>query len=464
LLQALGAGAVLLPILCWIVFAGRVNGLMRGQYDGALGDAFHVQWLALCLLLWSYVTFVERRAVLSGVLLGLSAVGHPVVAAHGAFVILVAAVLAREHRRLLQVGIAAAVVSAPLSLPLVFRLAEARAEVAVPAGRVIQAGYLFRAPHEYSLDYATSSELAFMALAVLAGAAGAVLLVRGGRNQPAALLGGILLGHVVLAAVAVLVHGPWATGGVLEQSTLPFMLHLSRTSPLLLVTGAALALAAVESEAGSPALRWALAFVLLILLLFPWSPSVVWFALLSGLALLGRHARGPRWLPQVALGLVAALSLAQMVASDRLEAAVEPGDRAFYSWVRANTPLEAMFIVPPGFQEFRTYTDRGVYVDFKLFASATPRLIPEWRRRLELIAAPDSATQARRGWAGMPAWDSSYAKHNTPGRIARLLRETGMDYFVLLMDASPDASSRASQELTTAYADGRYRVFRLKGS
>ena len=464
LLKALGASGVLLPILCWMVFAGRVNGLMRGQYDGALGDAFHVQWLALCLLLWAYVAFVERKALLSGVLLGLSAVGHPVVAAHGAFVILVAAVLVGENRRLLQLGVAAAVVSAPLSLPLVFRLAEARPEVAVPAAQVIQAGYLFRAPHEYSLDYTTNAEIAFMAMVVLAGVAGAALLIRGGRNRPAAILGGILLGHVILAAAALLVHGPWATGGVLEQSTLPFMLHLSRTSPLLLVTGAALALAAVESEAGSPALRWAIAFVLLILLLFPWSPSMIWFVLLSGLALLARHARGPRRLPQVALSMVAALSLAQMVASDRLEAAVEPEERAFYSWVRAKTPVEAMFIVPPGLQEFRTYTDRGVYVDFKLFASATPRLIPEWRRRLELIAAPDSTTHARMGWSGMRAWDSSYARRNTPGRIATLLKETGTDYFVLdLASAPPETAPRVSQQLAVVYSSGRFRVFKLRG-
>jgi hypothetical protein len=269
---------------------------------------------------------------------------------------------------------------------------------------------------------------------------------------------------VVLAAAALLVHGPWATGGVLGQSTLPYMLHLSRTSPLLLVSGAALALAAVESRSGYPALRWVLAFVLLFLLVFPWSSTVVWFVMLSGLALLHRHARGPRRLAQVALALVATLSLAQMVASDRLEAAIPPEERAFYSWVRAKTPLEAMFIVPPGFQEFRTYTDRGVYVDFKLFASATPPLIPEWRRRLELIAAPDSATLARRGWAGMPAWDSSYARRNTPERIATLLRETGMDYFVLdLVSARPETAPRISQQLTVVYGTGRFRVFKLGG-
>ena len=97
LLKALGASGVLLPLLCWIAFSGRVNGLMRGQYDGALGDAFHVQWLALCLVLWAYVALAERRALLSGAFLGLAAISHPVVAAHGAFVILLATLLAPLH-------------------------------------------------------------------------------------------------------------------------------------------------------------------------------------------------------------------------------------------------------------------------------------------------------------------------------------------------------------------------------
>jgi hypothetical protein len=464
LLRALGADGVLVPLLCWIAFSGRVNGLMRGQYDGALGDAFHVQWLALCLLLWAYVALVERRALLSGALLGLAAISHPVVAAHGAFVILLAALLAREGPALLRVGLTAAVVSAPVSLPLVYRLAAARAETAVPAAQLIQEGYLFRAPHEYSLDFATTGELAFLLLAVLAGAAGAALLLRGKENPPARMLAGILLGHVILAATALLVHGPWAAGGLFERSTLPFLLHLSRTSPLLLVVGAALALAAVESGSGFRALRWALGFVLLILLLFPWSPAVVLFALLTGLAWLHQHLIGARRWTQVAFGLAAAVALGRVAASDRLEAVVPSEQRALYSWVRARTTLEAMFIVPPGFQEFRTYTDRGAYVDFKLFASATPSQIPEWRRRLELIAAPDSATVGRRGWPGLSAWDSSYARHNTPGRIAALLGETGMDYFVLdLAYASPADSAGAGPGLSEVYSDGRYRVFRLRG-
>ena len=464
LLRALGAGGVLLPLLCWIAFAGRVNGLMRGQYDGVLGDAFHVQWLALCLLLWAYVAFVERKGLLSGVLLGLTAIAHPVVAAHGAFALVVAGLVAGEGARALLAGLAAAVVSAPFSLPLLYRLTQARTDVAVEAAEVIRTGYLFRAPHEYSLDYTTNGELAFLAMAVLAGAAGVALLLRGKDHRPAGILAGILLGQVILSAAALLVHGPWAAGGMSERSTLPYLLHLSRTSPLLLVLGAAPALAAMESGSGHRPLRWALAFVLAGLLLFPWSPGVVWFVLLTGLALLHRHGLGPRHVPQVALAVAAAVAFAQVVASDKLEAAISPDRQALYTWVREGTPLEAMFIVPPGFQQFRTYTDRGVYVDFKLFASATPGAIAEWRRRLELIAAPDSATLGRRGWPGIAAWDSAYARHNTPARIARLLRETGTDYFVLdLASAPPGAASRASKDITTAYVGGRYRVLTLKG-
>jgi hypothetical protein len=55
----------------------------------------------------------------------------------------------------------------------------------------------------------------------------------------------------------------------------------------------------------------------------------------------------------------------------------------------------------------------------------------------------------------MPAWDSSNARRNTPERIARLLRETGMDYFVLdLATKPPGTTPEASLELTTVHSNG----------
>nr|MBA2459148.1 hypothetical protein [Gemmatimonadales bacterium] len=247
LLRALGGG-VLLPLLAWIALSGRVNGVMRGQYEGLVGDSFHVQWLALGLLLWAYAAFVERKAVLSGILLGLAAISHPVVALHGAFVILVAGVLRRWGGGVIRSGLAAIAVSAAVSIPLVLQLVRTRADIGVPASWLVEFGYLFRTPHEFSLEYTTPTELTFLGLVVVVGAAGALLLLRGTGGDRVKALIGMLLGHSLLVGSALLVHGPWAAGGdVVETSTFPFLLHLSRTSPMLLVVGATLALGAVES-------------------------------------------------------------------------------------------------------------------------------------------------------------------------------------------------------------------------
>ena len=465
LLRAVGGGVVLLPLLAWIGFSGRVNGIMRGQYDGFVGDSFHVQWLALCLLLWAYAAFVERRAVRSGIFLGLAAISHPVVAAHGAFVILLAGLVCGWGGGIARAGLAALVVSAPLSIPLSLQLANTSAGSGVPASWLVEFGYLFRTPHEFSLEYTTPTELLFVGLLTAVGAAGAAVLLRSPHTDRVKVLAGMLLGHSLLLGAALLLHGPWAAFNDLgERSTLPFLLHLSRTSPMVIVIGATLALVAVEASRTRSALWWALALDVLILLLWPWWSAVLLLLLLWTLVVLHQHVRVSRPWAQLGMGILALGSLGWALARDQRQATLDPGARALYSWVRASTPKNAMFIVPPGFQEFRTYTDRGAYVDFKLFPASTPGLIPEWRRRLELISHPDSQTLGRRGWPGVPAWDSSYVEHNVPRRIAALLRDTKVDYFVLPRAAAwPEGSALAEHELTTAFAGSTHRVFTLKG-
>jgi hypothetical protein len=108
---------------------------------------------------------------------------------------------------------------------------------------------------------------------------------------------------------------------------------------------------------------------------------------------------------------------------------LSPDEAGLYRWA-AGTPTNALFIVPPGLQGFRFYGRRSVYVDFKLFPPATPSSSPEWRRRMELVAAPDRLALRSPGWSGVPQWDRTYANRNTPARIVTLLRETGADYLV----------------------------------
>src|SRR6476620_10179556 len=92
LMRATGVSPLLLPLVAALAFCGPVIGFGRGAYDGALGDAFHVQWLSLCAVLWSYDAFVRSRTAVAGAWLGAAALCHPVVAAHGAIVLAVAGI------------------------------------------------------------------------------------------------------------------------------------------------------------------------------------------------------------------------------------------------------------------------------------------------------------------------------------------------------------------------------------
>jgi hypothetical protein len=151
-------------------------------------------------------------------------------------------------------------------------------------------------------------------------------------------------------------------------------------------------------------------------------------AVTVGVRVTGTEGRA-RWALAVGLLVVAVVSVQRMRADTRLDALLTPDESGLYRWASATSP-QALFIIPPGMQGFRFYARRSVYVDFKLFPPATPSTTPEWRRRMELVAAPDRRALDSPGWSGVPQWDRTYANRNTPERIVTLLRQTGADYLV----------------------------------
>ncbi|HEX3247685.1 MAG TPA: hypothetical protein VHX16_19920, partial [Chloroflexota bacterium] len=148
LMRATGVSPLLLPLVTALAFCGSVIGFGRGAYDGALGDAFHVQWLSLCAVLWSYDGFVRGRTIVSGAWLGVAALCHPVVAAHGAIVLAVASLGAGagQWKRLPALAGIALLVSLPVSLPLVRSIAVSNGPAAAMTPDVVRLGYEFRAP------------------------------------------------------------------------------------------------------------------------------------------------------------------------------------------------------------------------------------------------------------------------------------------------------------------------------
>lgn len=475
LLRGIGAEGLLLPLAVLIVACGLLTGLGRGQYGGIFGDTFHMQWLALCLLLWTYERFVGGRAIAAGVLLGLTAVMHPIVGAHGAAVLFVATFVSPpgRWRRLATMAAISLVVSSPAIGPLALNVL--RGETVSGFDPVVF-GYLFRTPQEFALR--PMPVVLFIAIAGL-GWASALLVFRRASEPGMRCFVGLLLGQSVLAGLAIAAHGEWTAGGWIEEVSLVYRVVLTRTTPLLLVLSAVAFAAAAErllrrgdkTERSAPAriVFWVLAGTTLTLVLsqITWHPVLlVALVLMVGTIFVWRDST----VRVAAVGLWAILGLTSLgIHASRLqvEAIVPLQEEQLYAWVRENTAPEALFIVSPGFQAFRLYTERGAYVDFKTFPASTLPLIQEWYRRLEEVAAPDKLARDARGWQEIAEWDRTYANRNTPRRIAELLDETGSDYFVWSADglAIPPYApvERAEdQRLTVAFSNPGFTVYRLR--
>jgi len=472
---SLGAGPALLPLLGVLAFASRLNGIGRGAYDGAFGGAFHGQWLALCFLLFAYEALLRERPVRSGVFLGLTALSHISVAIHGGFVIAIAALFAPTNRLgpLVKLGATAAVVSLPALASLLSHLAGS-SDSPWSVQRLIEDGYLFRLSHEYSLDLGRAGNIGF-ALLALSAAAGALLLAQSGPTLALRRLLGIVCGHVGLLALALLCYG-WLP----QTSVLPFLLTLTRTSPLLVVLLAVLAIGGLERfldnrNSAVPfhlpvGVALGIALALLLRMFGIWEGASLTLLLLAlllrGLGVGSTQARvGPRLLGG-GLAVVALVALVATLRTDKLEVTPSREAAELFEWSRERTPRDALFIVPPGLEEFRWFAERGAYVDFKLFPPASIDSIATWRERLDEVAAPDRHARSLDGWRAARDFDRCYAARNTPERIAALLTSSGASYLVWDADGLRIPPLTGSDRtpvhgLAEVFHNARFTVYRL---
>jgi hypothetical protein len=479
LLRATGVSILLLPLVVAIGFCGPVIGYGRGAYDGALGDGFHVQWLALCALIWAYDAFVRDRMQLAGLWLGASALAHPVVAAHGALSLGVASLVAGDRRwaRFPQVAGVALLVSLPVSVPLVRSLLGEAGAATVMSRDIVRLGYEFRAPHHYLPSLTPASTWWYLGL-MIAGGIGAAFVPRiEPARRPTRALAGLLAGHAVLVLAGVALYGDALPARWRYASSVPYLLDLSRTSGLILPLAAVLLVGAIErrfvreGKVGTVhELLWTglLAVTTSALLLY-----VGWQLPLAGLVMvtLGVRLAPPSGRLRGALfgllALIVALGLVRIEDDTKLRAPLSSEEAGLYRWARTTAP-QSLFVIPPGLQAFRFYARRSVYVDFKLFPPATPTSAPEWRHRMELVAAPDSLALKSPGWLGVPQWDRTYANRNTPGRIVQLLGQTGADYLVWDrsgLDVPPyvPVNRVPAPGAVLAYSNARFEVYALPG-
>jgi hypothetical protein len=397
LMRALGVEGWLIPLALVIGSSAGVGALAQRGADGPSGAGFGMEPLALCLLIWCYDAVVRAHVVRAGVLLGAAGLAHPLALAHGLLVVGAAALFGGEGR-LRRFGLTVAIALAA-GAPALIQLALGAIDIVrmdtAAAARLIDEGYLFRYPASYRLQGLFWEQGLARVLLVLAGGAGALALLRGGRSPASRSVLGLITGHALLSAFAVLCYtrripGPWA------RSVTAYALDLTLTSSLLpLICGVAL-MAAVEQQLGSRAapraLRLALAAAAVTLLL-----TVDW----TGMALRQRATGDP----------------------------LERPDAELYAWART-TPKRTSFIVPPGARGFRYHTRKGVYVDYDLIPPASPRAMRTWRDRVDLISQPDARLASVPPWRRPYEMDRAYARANSPARIATLLEQLGENYLV----------------------------------
>jgi hypothetical protein len=204
-----------------------------------------------------------------------------------------------------------------------------------------------------------------------------------------------------------------------------FILDANRSTPVLYALGPAFALAGLWRAPRGPA-AWAAGCLLVAILVLNGAPGGLALVALSGVMIaLGDRPWG---LPAVAAGLAIAL-VALFPPAPAPPVLPEP-TRAALDRIRAETPRDALFVIPVGLEEFRHHAQRSAYVDFKLFSVAQPDQAALTRERLAEVARPDPAHLAAVGWEGLGLWEEDQRRAATCEGMAEILAGTGADYYL----------------------------------
>jgi hypothetical protein len=137
-------------------------------------------------------------------------------------------------------------------------------------------------------------------------------------------------------------------------------------------------------------------------------------------------------------------------ALDKVRPAISPedlvGDEVEVArWAKDNSPVDALFVAPPRFGQFRITAERALLADFKLFPG---NLADEWQQRLfDSYGVPRG-----QGFQAAQEMDEMY-RGIDDGRLRSLQVKYGIDYAVLY--------SETDTNLPVVYQNATYKVVQL---
>ena len=382
--------------------------------------------VAWCLVLSAVERLHARHFMTSGLLLGGAALFHPLLGlqAGGILLVVVLTWSAISNRQRLRLALPFLIVAVPITAKL------ASIGTAGPEATTILTD--LRAPHHYLPgSFALSSWILFSILAV---GAGSMLAWYGRSNIPRSI--------------------PPATTSqfIIAQRDRAFLLRL-----LLVPTG----LLVFSLLLTAWPIQWPLA-----LRLQPWAASPL-VRVMATMTLVGSsihwfQSKGAVWSFRgarmeatqrsailIVLGGIMLL-YALHANKDALRGSQHP-DHALHNWAEENSPMDAVFVVPPSMTGFQYGAQRAQYVSFKSFPFASEPTL-EWWQRLQDIAPLERIGTG--GTALLQQLDSAYT-HRPLGDMRTYVARHDVDFIV-----RPQPDPADWQDLETAeWCSERWCVF-----
>jgi hypothetical protein len=165
--------------------------------------------------------------------------------------------------------------------------------------------------------------------------------------------------------------------------------------------------------------------------------------------------------------LLSAIAVAAVTVAwrhERLGINIIPADPPAYlavcRWARANTPTDAVFLVPPGEQSFRLHARRAIVVNFKGVPQLSANL-PEWRDRLRDILELDSLMSLPHPFAATLAACNERYESRSAGHLLEVARRYHARYLLLAHRLARAGGQGEGPRLAYTDETGRYFLYDL---